>query len=176
MKILVTCFSQTGNTEKIAHAILDELAQSHETDYTAVDEIDAEHLNAYDLVFLGSPIHAGGLAAPVKELLKALPDNPGYKLAAFMTHASSALNKQGYESGVQQFHDISKEKRIDCLGCYDCQGRLTHELHDMVQKAQNVPDDEWAEKMAECDKHPSKEDEDKARAFARDMASLIDSK
>ena len=61
------------------------------------------------------------------------------------------------------------------MGCYDCQGRLAPELHNMVQQAQNVSDEEWAKKMAECDQHPSEEDEKKAREFVRKILSRINS-
>jgi flavodoxin len=175
MKILITCSSLTGNTYKIAEAIQQELGRANETDLIAVDKVDADNLKDYDLVFLGSPIHAGGLAAPVKDLLGALPDKPGFKLAAFVTHASSAYSRQGFESGIQQFEDISKEKEIVYFGCYDCQGRLTPELHDSVQQAQKASDEEWAEKMAECDKHPDAEDIKKAKDFAGQILVLANS-
>lgn len=175
MKILVACFSQTGNTRQIAEAIHSELAQINETDLIEIDKTGMDSINAYDLLFLGSPIHARGIAAQVRQMLEALPDNPDFKLAAFITHASSAYSKEGFESGVQQFDDICKKKEITYLGCYDCQGRLTPEIHDMVQTAQNIPDDEWAEKMAECDKHPNEADEEKAKAFAREVLSRANS-
>ena len=57
MKILVTCFSQTGNTQQIAEAIQEELAQSDETDLIAIDKIDSESISDYKLVFVGSPIY-----------------------------------------------------------------------------------------------------------------------
>ena len=175
MKILVTYFSQTGNTRQIAEAIQAESAQSNETNLTPVDKVAAERLDDYNLLFIGTPIHVRGLAATVKNLLEALPDNPDYKIAGFITHASSAYSKEGFESGIQQFDDICKKKGIAYLGCFDCQGRLTPEIHDMVQKAQNIPDDEWAEKMAECNKHPNTEDVENARQFVRDILSRVDS-
>ena len=142
MKILVTCFSQTGNTYQIAEAIHEELAQSNETDLMTTDKIDSESISDYNLLFIGSPIHAGGLAANIKDFLETFPDNHKIKLAAFITHASSALNKKGFEMGIQQFDDICRKKAITYLGCYDCQGRLAPELHDMVQKAQKASDEE----------------------------------
>jgi flavodoxin len=173
MKILVTCFSQTGNTRQIAEAINRELDQSNSVDLITIDQIDADRLNTYDLLFIGSPIHARGLSAPVKEFLDALPDHPSYKVAAFITHASSAYSKDGFESAIQQIADICGKKSIAYQGCFDCQGRLTPEIRDAVQKAQNIPDNEWVEKMAECDKHPNAEDEENAKAFAREIITHL---
>lgn len=175
MKILVTCFSLTGNTRKIAEAIRSELTGPNDVHLTSIDKVDPNRLNAFELVFFGAPIHAGGIAAPAKKLLESFPENPDFKFAAFVTHASSAYNRQGFDSGVRQIETLCEKKRIVYLGCFDCQGRLTPELHDMVQKAQTIPDNEWAEKMAECDKHPDAGDEEKARAFARTILSQADS-
>ena len=169
MKILVACFSQTGNTRQIADAIYQEAALSNDAEMVNIEDISADKLSAYDLVFIGSPIHAGGLAQQVQSLLASIPANPTFKMAAFFTHASFAYEKQGFEQGVQQFVDVSKEKDIEYLGYFDCQGRLTPELHDMVQQAQKVPDEEWAKRMAECDKHPSSGDEQMAKVFVREF-------
>ena len=169
MKILVAYFSQTGNTRQIAEAIYREASLSNEAKLANIDDIGGDDLTAYDLVFLGSPIHAGGLAEQVKTLMASMPVNPSFKMAAFITHASSAYEKQGFEDGVQQFVDICNDKKIDYLGFFDCQGRLTPELHDMVKQMQKVSDDEWERKMIECDKHPNSEDEQMAREFAKEF-------
>jgi flavodoxin I len=173
MKILVAYFSQTENTRKIAEAIFQEAAQSNEAELSTIEDIGADGFAAYDLVFVGSPIHAGGLAAPVKDVLESIPEDPSFKIAAFITHASFAYEKQGFDQGVQQLFDISKDKNIDYLGCYDCQGRLSPALHDMVKQAQNVSDEEWTKRMAECDKHPNAEDEQLARDFTNAMIAEV---
>jgi len=41
----------------------------------------------------------------------------------------------------------------------------------MVQKMQNIPDDEWKKRMDETDKHPGDEDLQKAREFADEVIS-----
>lgn len=169
MKVLVAYFSQTGNTQQIAEAICQEAGRSNEAELAKIEDLNADSFSAYDLVFVGSPIHAGGLAAQVKDLLEALPENPSFKIAAFITHASFAYEKEGFEQGVQQLSDINKDKNIEYFGCFDCQGRLTPALHDMVKEAQNVSDEEWAKRMAECDKHPNAEDEQSAKEFAKEM-------
>ena len=172
MKILVAYFSQTGNTQQIAEAIFQEVTRSNEAELKKLEDTDADTFVAYDLVFVGSPIHAGGLSAQVKDLLESFPKDSSFKVASFVTHASFAYEKQGFEQGVQQLFDICKDKNIEYLGCYDCQGRLSPALHDMIKQAQNMSDEEWAERMADCDKHPNAEDEQLAKDFANSMIAI----
>ena len=170
MKGLVTYFSQTGNTEQIAKAICEEAA-AHEADLKKVEEIAAGDLAAYDLVFVGSPIHGNGLAAPVGELMEALPEGSSFKLAGFVTHASSTYERDGFDKGMQSLEDISTSKNITYLGAFDCEGRMAPMLQPMVQEARGVSDEEWAERMAELDKHPGADDEQKAKEFAKEILS-----
>ena len=167
MKILITYFSQTGNTEQVAKAIYEEASQSNDSSLIKVEDIEAGSLNDYDLVFIGSPIHAGGLAGPVNELLQALPEAGRFKLAGFVTHAAAAYEKENFEKGMASFEAISKERNIAYAGAFDCQGRLVPALHEMVKKSRGVSDEEWDAMMAETDKHPSTDDEARAREFAK---------
>jgi flavodoxin len=147
------------------------MAGAHEAELKAIEEVKPDALGGYDLVFVGSPIHGSGLAFPVKEFLEAVPEGAALKLAGFVTHASFAYEKQGFEAGMQSFDEISKQKNIEFLGCFDCQGRLSPQLQPMVKEARGMSDEEWAERMATLDEHPSAEDEQNAKAFARETAS-----
>jgi flavodoxin I len=60
MKVLVVYFSQSENTEKIASAIYEEISLSNDAVLKKLDDVDPGLLNAYDQVFIGSPIHARG--------------------------------------------------------------------------------------------------------------------
>lgn len=171
MKILVAYFSQTGNTQQIAEAIHQEASGSHEADLAKVEEVSADSLEGYDLVFVGSPIHGNGLAAPVSELMGNLPE--GAKLAGFVTHASFAYEKEGFEAGMQSFEDISKEKNLSFLGAFDCEGRLTPQLQPMIKEVRGMSDEEWDERMAKLDQHPSAEDEQNAKEFAREIIGKV---
>jgi len=77
MKVLVTYFSQSGNTEKIAKAICEEAAQTNEAELKKLEDITPEGVAEYDVIFIGSPLHAGSLAAPVKECLGVLHASSG---------------------------------------------------------------------------------------------------
>ena len=171
MKVLVTYLSQTGNTEQIAKAICEEAAAAQEAELKKVEDVSAADLAGYDLVFVGSPIHGNGLAGPVGELMEALPEGSAFKLAGFVTHASSAYEKEGFDKGMQSLEDISKSKNITFLGVFDCEGRMAEMLQPMAKEARGVSDEEWAERMSELDKHPSSDDEQKAKDFAKDILS-----
>ena len=70
MEILVTYFSQTNNTEKIARAIYEETAAlGHNVNIREIDVALLDSLNGYDLVIIGSACHDSDLAEPVKQFL-----------------------------------------------------------------------------------------------------------
>ena len=76
MKVLVTYFSQSGNTEKIAGAICRQASRNHETEMKPLEDVSPGHAAQYDFIFIGSPLHSGALAAPVKEWLSRIEAPP----------------------------------------------------------------------------------------------------
>ena len=84
MKTLVTYFSKTGNTRKVAEAI-----------YQALDEGDKEikpmqevnSVSDYSLIFCGFPVHSHSVPVPAQNFLKKIP--PESKAALFSTHGST---------------------------------------------------------------------------------------
>ena len=52
MKVLVTYFSQSGNTEKIANAIYEEASRANEAELKKLEDITPEGVAGYDFVFL----------------------------------------------------------------------------------------------------------------------------
>jgi flavodoxin len=167
MRILVTYFSQTGNTRQIAVAIHTEMAKQHDCELIALEQILPEDLKKYNMIVVGSPIHAGGLAAQVKAFLDSLPDDPGFAMAAFITHAASVYDTAGFDKGVKAFETAADQKRIQFKGLFSCQGRLTPELHDFVKASKKLSDGEWEKRKAEFNRHPNAEDEERAAVFAR---------
>ena len=69
MKILVSYFSQTGNTEKIAKGIYEGASQANDADFKKLEDVGVVDFAGYDFISIGSPLHAGNLAAPVKDFL-----------------------------------------------------------------------------------------------------------
>jgi len=184
LKVLVAYYSETGNTEKIAKAIYEEASKRHETHMKRIKDINAETLNDYDLVFLGSACHSSDLATPVKKLLKALPESPKFKLAGFFTHSTwtpeqdehskraQAIFDKWASKCIHTFENVSKEKRIDFKGYYHCQGAPSRPIQTFIRTEIIQSDDEWEPYIQEAQKHPSQEDLEKAAEFSRKIMSM----
>ncbi len=177
MKILITYFTQTGNTEKIARAIYEEvLPQGHEVHLKRIDEITSEEFDVYDLVFLGSACHDADLAKPVKRILEGIAQSPSFKLAGFATHATytpegGERQRELYEEWAgrcaESFERTSQEKEIVLLGYFSCQGAPSPPIEAFIHSVIVPDEEEWEEYVVEMRKHPNEEDMEKARRFAR---------
>lgn len=174
MKVLVAYYSETGNTEKIARAICEEVSGEHEAHLKKIKEVVADVLNDYDLVFLGSACHSTDLAAPVKRILETLPELPKFKLAGFFTHATTCageLFNRWASNCIVSFEKASKEKQIDFKGYYNCQGAPSPPIEEFIKKMILTSTNGWEEYIEEVRKHPSPEDLQKAKEFARKVLS-----
>ena len=169
MKVLVTYFSQSGNTEKIAKAICEEAAKASDADLKKLEELTPDMVVEYDYIFIGSPLHSGSLAAEVKECLGVLKPTSGQQLAGFITHMAPAYPEQDMEAFAEPMKAACKEKGIEYKGCFDCQGFLAESLHTPVQKKLNMDDDQWAEMVKQMTGRPNQEDLDNAKAFVKEL-------
>jgi flavodoxin len=167
MKVLVAYYSMSGNTEKLARAIHEEASKDHESYLKKVDEVDPKWLNKHDVLFVGSPTHAGELSAAVKKFMTELPKSPRFKVAAFITHASPEWTEYG--KCFTAFEAFAKEKEFTLLGCCDCQAKLAPEIQPYVKEARKASEAEWAEVMKSIEKRPNAGDLRNARKFAREM-------
>ncbi len=170
MKILISYLSQTGNTERVAHAMADALKKGHEVTMKKVEELQKDGLSGYDIVFIGSPCHAGDLSGPVKELLSGLPAGLKARVAGFLTHAATVYNKQDFEKCRMSFESILAEKKLAMTDFFDCQGFLNPAIHDFVKQRKNIGDEEWRSRVEQMTGHPDEEDLKNAAAFARHVA------
>jgi flavodoxin I len=169
MKVLVTYFSQTGNTEKIAKAICEEAARDNEADLKKLKDVNPGDVAGYDFILIGSPLHSGGLAEPVKEFLNSIQAGSGQKMAGFITHFAPAYPEQAMDVFTTPIKAACKVKGIEYKGCFRCQGALAESLHEVVKKKQNLTDEQWAGMLKQMTGHPNEEDEIKAKAFAKNL-------
>ena len=130
MKILITYFGQTGNTEKVAKAIYEEASQNHEVETKKFEEVNAGDLTGYDIVFIGSPIHAGNLSGPAKAFLNNLKAPSGQKMAAFITHAGPAYPEQTMSTFTEPYKTACEKNALKFLGYFSCQGFLNPAIQD----------------------------------------------
>ena len=173
MKVLVTYYSQSGNTEKIARAICEEASHGNEAELKKLEDVTPAGAASYDLIFLGSPLHSGNLAAPVNKCLGALQDNAGQKLAGFITHFAPAYPEQDMDAFTEPIKTACKDKGIEYIGSFDCQGFLTESLHGAVQKNMNVSDEQWAGMVNQMTGRPNEEDMENAKSFVKSIVARL---
>jgi len=164
MSVLVTYFSQTGNTKKVAEAIYGEIAEAKE-----IKELAAvENLEAHDLSFIGFPIMAFGAAKPAKEFLAA--HAAGKKVALFITHASPEDS-----APLEEWLAACKEAAADAdlVGLFNCQGELAESIADLLANSDDPQIRAFSEGRSETVGQPDETRLEKARVFAREIMEKV---
>jgi len=160
-KILVTYYSLTGNTKKIAEAIFESLEGTKTI--KPLDEVD--EIESYSLIFIGFPVHSHSVPYRAEKFLQAIPR--GKKIALFSTHGShsgSRISRQALE------YAVVLAARTKILGTFSCRGRVSREA---LKKLKKSPEHSlWAEMAASAHTHPDRDDIEDARAFARWIQAL----
>lgn len=168
MKILITYFTQTGNTEKIAFAIKDGL-EGHDVEIKKIDDTASESLKNYEIVFLGSGIYAGKIKKTITDLIKTAEKLPP-KFVFFYTHASPNAFPKAFRIVSKKIASLNSE----IIGEWDCRGRSTgipKEQSQAMLDALPLEDRKRAEEDQKVlEKRPDAEDLEKAKAFA---ASIV---
>lgn len=159
-KVLVTYFSRTGNTRKIAEAIHGAL--SGDRDLVPMDEV--KDLAPYGLVFIGFPVQSHSVPYKVEEFLKSVP--AGKKVALFSTHGSLPGMRLSREAIEYASVLVSKAK---LLGTFSCRGKVSMQALEALGKS---PEHEaWADMAVTANTHPDEHDVADARAFATWIAT-----
>jgi|GEM_PF-111439 len=177
MRILIAYFTLTGNTETVARAIHEE-AQSlgHEADLRKIRKLKPESLGEYDVVFLGAPCHHSDLPKGVKRFVEGLPASSSFQLAGFVTHATylpegtdrkRQLHQEWAGKCLPTLEKTCEAKGIPFAGYFSCQGRPSKMIGMLIHRTIIKDPTEWAEYLPEVKKHPTAEDLQRARAFAR---------
>ena len=162
MKALVTYYSQTGNTERLARAIYD--AIDVEKELIPFGEVNG--FEGYDVIFCGFPVHAHGVPGKVQPFFKKLL--PGQKVALFSTHGSlrgGLFPRQAFE------HALSLAKGATVIGTFGSQGAVDTKLLDAIKKQQEHQ--AWAEEAQSAEGHPDAADMEDGRAFAVKMIRKV---
>lgn len=158
MKTLVTYFTKTRNTEKLARAIYEAISGTKEI----MPVRDVQSVDDYDLVFCGFPVHSHSVPFPVQDFLKKLPT--GKKLALFATHGSlraGELAKTAFE------YAMSLASKVKVLGTFGCRGKVEPKLIEALIKQ---PEHRaWAQMAQSAASHPNAADLADGKAFARNI-------
>jgi flavodoxin len=160
MKVLVTYYSQTGNTKKVAEAIFEAVEGDKE-----IKELGAvDSLEGYDLTFVGFPMQAFGPAKQASEFL--LNHCKGRKIAMFCTHGVTQDFEElpGWLENCRQAAAGS-----EIVGLFDCQGEVADFLLDAAAKSDDPLMQKLAGAGASGKGQPDDNQLDRARSFAREM-------
>ncbi|MDA0525306.1 flavodoxin family protein [Methanococcoides alaskense] len=164
MKTLVTYFSQTGNTKKIAEAIYGEIAGEKE-----IKEIkDVNNLEGYDLVFVGSPVMEFNIPKKVTNFIS--ENAAGKNMAFFMTHAVP----EGFEaihSWTGSIEDLTASGNF--LGTFECQGELAQPVKEMLENSEDPEMRGFAAMVAPGKGQPDEAHVQKAREFAKEIQAKV---
>lgn len=162
MKALVTYFTQTGNTEKLARAIYD--AIHFEKELLPIK--DVKSTQGYDIIFIGFPVQAHSVPAAVHPFFKNLPE--GQPIAFFCTHGSvrgGHLPKQAIE------HAIGLASRAKVLGTFGVRGRVNPKVIDAMM--QTLQHQAWAVEAQGAIDHPTDADLADGKTFAKGILAKV---
>lgn len=182
MKILIIYYSQTGNTKQVGDAIHAFTVKDHNSTIMPIKEISLEILNNYDLLFVGAPCHDSTLAKPILKFLNSLPDSPSFKLAGFYTHSTTlpegtGRKKQLFKDWAGNCHSVfektGKEKNIEFLGDFNCQGSASVPIENFIHAKIVTDEEEWNSYKEEMRKHPTQADLDGAQQFAQKVLDKL---
>jgi len=120
VKFLVTYFSVTGNTRKVAETIFHALPG--EKELKALGEVIS--LEGYDRVFIGFPVMQFGPPREVRKFAQSLAG--GKRVALFVTHAMATgtddpVQRKMLETELGKCRDLFP----DAVGFFHCKGELS---------------------------------------------------
>ncbi|MEK6534054.1 MAG: flavodoxin family protein [Thermodesulfobacteriota bacterium] len=162
MKVLVTYYSQTGNTEKLARSIYE--AIHVEKELHPIQEVNS--VEGFDVIFVGFPVHAHSVPAKALPFFKNLPE--GQNIALFCTHGSlrgGQLPKQALE------HAIGISTRAKILGTFGVRGKVDVKIIEaLIKQSEHRA---WAEEAQGACGHPTESDLADGKTFALEILAKI---
>ena len=159
MKTLVTYYSESGNTEKVAKTIYEGL-EATENEIAKIS--DEKNFDDYDVIFIGFPVHGSSVPPKAEKCLKRIPE--GKMLALFGTHGSY----RGGPLAISAFHyAITLAPKAIIIGTFGCRGEVKASLLEgLMNKAEYRF---WALEAQSAAGHPDDADFEDAKQFAKQM-------
>ncbi|UCC18458.1 MAG: hypothetical protein JSV62_10110 [Promethearchaeota archaeon] len=171
MKILVTYFSNTGNTEKVAQSMKDGL-EGHEVDFKPVKEVDPMSLKDYDIIFLGSGVYASRVNKSLPELVNAAQELP-QNFVFFSTHASSDSYQDSFKLVKRKLEKLNSI----IIGEFDCMGENIGipeaTIMSMLDKLPPEKRKKAEEHQERLKGRPNEEDLENAKKFAQSIINEL---
>jgi flavodoxin len=161
MKTLVTFYSETANTEKLANAVLEGIVQT-EKEIMPIKEVSG--VDGYDLIFCGFPVQSSSVPAKTEAFIKSIPR--GKNVAFFATHGSL----RGGQLAVTAFYyALTLASHLNVLGTFGCRGKVKQKIIDeLIQKPEHKA---WAEEAQSAAEHPNATDLEEGKEWAKWMVA-----
>jgi flavodoxin len=164
MKVLVTYYTKSGNTEKVAEAIYDGVEKKASKEIIPLEKI--ESVDEFDLIFCGFPVHSSSIPLPVEKFIKNVPQ--GKNIAFFATHGSL----RGGPLAITAFHyAITIEPKLKVIGTFGCRGEVDSKIIDSL--IENPEHRWWAIEAQSATGHPDAGDLADAKEFADAMLTRV---
>jgi flavodoxin I len=178
MKVLIVCYSETSNSKRVAESIYEEVSKMHEVELKRLNEVKIGEFHEYNFIFTGSTCHDSDLAKPMIRFLEAIPENPSFSMAGFYTHKTYTRDYKKFKrieelfdkwaaKGLRTFERISREKGIEYKGHFNCMGAPNPGIEAFIKNTIIQNEEEWDEYLEDVRKHPSSEDLENTKLFAK---------
>jgi flavodoxin len=162
MKVFIGYYTITGNTQKIAEAIYEEIQVEKKLEKLNLTKDIPE---GYDIYFLGFPmLHMGPNELEIKFLNKIKKQK---KLALFITHGGPEWSPKMIE-WLNIFKKSLKNSENQLVGIFDCQGKVSKAGFNYTRKVGDSEFMKWDESYMVHDK-PNLASVNKAKEFAREV-------
>ena len=164
MKILVTYFSRSGQTKKVAEAIYEAIPYLKE-----IQEMNhVECIDEYDITFVGFPIEKYGPGDNVREWLTRIV--AGKNVAIFVTHAAPRSNRD-----LHKWLDACSKaaNTANLLSQFNCQGELSEAFVNMASMIPDPMVKAFARERPNTMGHPTTDELDEAKTWCENVLRMI---
>ncbi len=135
MRVNIICFSQTGNTRKVARDMAGVFKQDgHDVGYISFRKAGYRHFTEADLIGVGAPCFESQAPEPVRTFLKPLPHLEGKKAFVFATSGGGP---------GRVLYDLARplmDAGADVIGGFLCRGTCYYPVPCLVNRFPDRPD------------------------------------
>jgi len=168
MKTAVVYSSKTGNTKKVAEAVVNGIASEVKL-YSVEDKI---HIEKYDFVFCGFWIDKGKPNTEAAEFMATLCNKKVALFATLGAYPDSQHAKDSLENSKNCLGD-----NCEVVDSFICQGAIAPKLirwmSSLPTDHPHSPDKQRVKRWKDASSHPDKKDLDNAKEFAANVLRSI---
>lgn len=163
LKALITYYSESGNTKKVAEGIYDGLTLKNKT---ISDISNVQNLDDYDIIFCGFPVYDHSVPPKMQAFLKAIPS--GSNIAFFSTHGVHT-NTVKSKTAFEVAGTLVGSSRI--LGTFGTRGKVEESVREAY--GDKLVNKSWTDESITAVGHPNESDIEDAKQFAAKMLEKI---